>query len=87
MKLLVDESHFVSNDVYAERLGALQTCMQKLHPSQRQLVMTFYSADFSAKEIANRTNSTANRVYKVLQRIRMRLSKCVEQKMKVAHDF
>jgi RNA polymerase sigma-70 factor (ECF subfamily) len=60
------------------RLSALQSCLDKLEQSQRQLIKDRYMGRVSVKVLAARLGSTASQISARLYRIRRSLAKCVE---------
>ena len=56
---------------------ALETCLQKLPPPQRELVLTAYTKGTRMDELAARRGQTAMSLYKLLHRVRQALLKCV----------
>ena len=70
---------FVTLDVTAERqLEALEGCLSKLAPTQRELLDSRYTKGEPVNEIAMRTGRDENVVSASLYRIRRALMKCVE---------
>jgi len=62
----------------AER-DALETCLQKLPETQRELVLTAYTRGTRMDELATRRGQTPMALYKLLHRIRQALLECVER--------
>ena len=70
---------FVALDVTAERqLEALEGCLSKLAPTQRELLDSRYTKGEPVNEIAMKTGRDENVVSASLYRIRRALMKCVE---------
>lgn len=63
------------------RIEALQSCMARLHPRDRQFILTRYSADGSVEQAAKETGRTMAAAYKMLTRLRRLLRDCVEAKL------
>ncbi|WP_439629404.1 sigma-70 family RNA polymerase sigma factor [Gemmata sp.] len=59
------------------RREALDGCLGKLPPGDRDLVRLRYAAEDDVTALAGRTGQTANALYKSLQRIRKSLMDCV----------
>jgi len=57
---------------------ALDTCLNKLPQSQRELVLTAYAKGTRMDELATRRGQTPMSLYKLLHRIRQSLLNCVE---------
>lgn len=67
------------------RIEALQHCMTRLHPRDRQFVLTRYSDDGSVEQAAKQTGRTTAAAYKMLTRLRRLLRDCVEAKLVMNH--
>jgi RNA polymerase sigma-70 factor (ECF subfamily) len=61
------------------RRDALEHCLEKLPPPQRELVLTAYTRGTRIDELALRRNQTPMALYKLLHRIRFILLECVER--------
>ena len=64
-----------------QREAALTSCLKKLPEADRDLVVQRYDRGESLKTIAEVAGTTANTLYKRLQRIRFVLAECVEQQL------
>ena len=62
---------------------SLEQCMGELTPERRELVLAPYRGAGEVKRLAERSNKTPNSLYKIIGRIRAKLSRCVEVKMKL----
>jgi RNA polymerase sigma-70 factor, ECF subfamily len=60
------------------RLTHLETCLGKLSPEQRSLVEAYYAERTDVASLAERSGRTAAATYKMLQRIRQALQRCME---------
>jgi len=58
---------------------ALGGCLDKMSPSNRELVMAPYHADGAVTDIAEQSGRTVNSLYKLLGRIRLKLRQCIEE--------
>ena len=63
---------------FASMREALDGCLNKMSPSNRDLVMAPYHADEAVTEIAEKSGRTVNSLYKLLGRIRLKLRQCIE---------
>jgi RNA polymerase sigma-70 factor (ECF subfamily) len=80
--LAVDASR--GADLFDFRREALQKCLGKLAPRDRQLVQRCYShADASFKAAADEMGRPVNTVYKALNRIRRSLHECIDRTLAV----
>ncbi len=60
-----------------ERHEALMQCLAKLHPRDREMVLTRYEPGGGVEEAARRSHRTLDAAYKALTRIRKLLLDCV----------
>ncbi|MBM3841433.1 MAG: sigma-70 family RNA polymerase sigma factor [Verrucomicrobia bacterium] len=60
-----------------ERHEALALCLEKLHPRDRELIITRYEPGGGVEAAARRTGRTVVAAYKALTRIRRLLADCV----------
>ena len=60
---------------------ALEKCLDRLNPKQRELIEQRYLAEESLQEVAELAGCTANALYKTLQRIRVGLHQCIQQRL------
>ena len=58
---------------------ALESCLAKLPPTQRELVLTAYTKGTRIDDLAARRNQTPMALYKLLHRVRQALLDCVER--------
>lgn len=63
------------------RHQALADCLQKLHPRDRELVLTRYEPGGGVQEAARRTGRSMQAAYKALTRIRKLLMDCVTNQL------
>ena len=61
--------------------AALDKCLQKLSPKNRELVEQRYLVKGALKEFAPQAGRTSNALYKMLQRIRASLHQCITQRL------
>lgn len=65
------------------RQAALDRCLQKLHPRDRDFIMARYEPGGGVAEAARRTGRSLVAAYKALARIRRLLHDCVDQQLAV----
>ena len=75
---LADEASAAEQRHDAQR-EALDSCLQKLPPSQRDLILAAYEKGTRMDELAARRGETAMSLYKKLQRLRQALLECVRR--------
>jgi RNA polymerase sigma-70 factor (ECF subfamily) len=62
---------------------ALEACLQKLPPTQRELVLSAYTKGTRIDELAAQRGQTPMSLYKVLHRVRQALLECVRRQLAV----
>ena len=63
----------------SEREWALQSCIKKLAPAQRELIEATYGSGVSIKDASLQVGRTPTALYKALARIRDSLHDCIEK--------
>ncbi len=63
----------------SEREQALQNCLKKLQPAQRELIEATYGSGVSIKDAASQLDRTPTSLYKAIARIRDSLQICIER--------
>jgi RNA polymerase sigma-70 factor (ECF subfamily) len=63
----------------SEREHALQDCLKKLKPAQRELIEATYGSGVSIKDASNTLGRTPTALYEALARIRDSLQICIER--------
>jgi RNA polymerase sigma-70 factor (ECF subfamily) len=63
------------------RLDALETCLDKLDSSGRELVEAVYSQGLDASELAHRRGLAVQTIYNKLNFIRRTLAECVQRRL------
>ncbi|MDD3585780.1 MAG: sigma-70 family RNA polymerase sigma factor [Thermoguttaceae bacterium] len=66
-----------------EELHALESCLDKLKPENRELIELLYLKNLSYAELIERTGQKAGTIYSLMSRIRARLQICVDRTMNV----
>ena len=65
-----------------QRQRFLKHCVDALPETHRQLLGGYYRDEHPVSELSRRTGRSVDAVYKMLQRIRLALHKCIESKMR-----
>ncbi len=81
-ELLADEAAAESAESHQQETHALDHCLNELKQHQRELVLRAYQDKGSIKELAVSQDTTPERLYKVLARLKTRLQDCVELQLK-----
>jgi RNA polymerase sigma-70 factor (ECF subfamily) len=66
-----------NNLLYQQRQDALQNCLEKLRPKDRELLSQRYAGRTSTVDLANRLQKPLSTLYKSLRRIRQGLLECI----------
>ena len=80
VQLLADEG-LDEIDEREMELRALEDCLQKLPPQTRVAVMAVHRSGESIKKVAASLGSSAEAIYKRVQRARNQLLQCVQQRL------
>jgi len=75
---LADESAAMC-ERHSDQREALESCLQKLPVTQRELVLTAYTKGTRMDDLATRRGQTPMSLYKLLHRIRQALLECVRR--------
>ncbi len=79
-------SEFVKQaDLLDDRQEALRKCLDRLTPSERQLIQARYSHDWSVEDLAEKTRRPSKTIYGALRRIRESLYQCIERTISLSH--
>ncbi|PHR97273.1 MAG: RNA polymerase factor sigma-70 [Blastopirellula sp.] len=62
---------------------SLEECLGELSPERRELVLAPYCGAGEVMKLAEQSRKTPNSLYKIIGRLRARLSKCVEEKLRL----
>ena len=68
-------------NVFDDKLSALNICLKDLSDDNRQLIMKRYSGKFSVQDYAQESGKRENAISKVLHKIRHSLSRCIRLKL------
>ena len=72
-------------DVLDQRAEVLRTCLRKLPPEHRALVVWRYYDECAIDELASRTQRSEEAIYRLLSRIRKALNDCIRRQLSVAN--
>ena len=76
--LAEEEAEQAQEDRSSEEYNAMMTCLTKLSDDRKQLILAPYRSPGGVKAIAEQSNRSPNSLYKLLQRLRSKLTKCIE---------
>lgn len=77
-----DDLESTDNDQSAQEYAALMSCLNKFPEERKQLLLAPYRSPGAVKELAAKANRSPNSLYKLLQRLRIKLMGCVENELK-----
>ena len=86
IRLLVDESLEEKDSLDKDRLTALRTCLGEFSAEHCELLLAPYRGDGAVTRLAGAAGKTANSLYKVLGRLRVKLHDCVAWKHRSIGD-
>lgn len=69
------------SDELSDRRTALAQCVDKLPTERRDLLRDYYWHRRPISQIASKENRTTASIYKLLQRVRLALHKCIDQEL------
>lgn len=75
---LISDTYLTDAADKDRRVSALQACLDRLRPQERQLIRDRYTVKSSVNSLAARLECTANQISARLYRIRRALAKCVD---------
>ncbi|MCR9200099.1 MAG: sigma-70 family RNA polymerase sigma factor [Planctomycetaceae bacterium] len=78
-----EEDESPAADVLTDIQCSLSDCLGELTPQRRELVLAPYRGTGEVKRIAEAGDKSPNALYKIIGRIRARLSECVASKLRV----
>lgn len=79
LELLADEADAIEADEQAANLHALRVCLTKFSKPHQELLLAPYSEGGQVKQLAEQSGRSANALYKLLGRLREKLSDCVHR--------
>lgn len=81
--LLLEDGHQMATDL-DERDRYLKHCLDELGGEKRSLIDAYYRQERSVDELSNWFGRSAAAIYKMLQRIRVNLHQCIENRVRRA---
>ena len=77
-----DDLESTDKDQSPNEYAALMSCLNKFPDERKQLILAPYRAPGAVKELAAKANRSPNSLYKLRQRLRVKLMDCVENELK-----
>lgn len=81
LELLANEAAAASASQWEREQQALRECLDRLEPHHRELVLAPYAGEVRVARIAEQTGRTVNSLYKLLGRLREKLTQCVQLRL------
>lgn len=79
LELLADEAAEMDVEDHALAMRALRVCLAKFSNPHQELLLAPYSGDGRVRDLAVESGKSANALYKLLGRLREKLSNCVHE--------
>ena len=83
LELLADEAAAMDEDTQAASRHALRSCLETFSQAHQELLLAPYAGDGRVKALADASGRSANALYKLLGRLREKLSCCIRQSLKL----
>ncbi|GAB5515081.1 MAG: sigma-70 family RNA polymerase sigma factor [Rhodopirellula baltica] len=83
LKQIADEAEAIEAERIAEIRSALQYCMSEFTRPHQELLMAPYQGNVQITKLADDCGKTVNAFYKLLGRLRVKLSACVQQRLQM----
>lgn len=83
LELLADEAESISEKDQTARMRALRTCLEQFSSPHQELLLAPYAGDGRVKVLAEESGRSANALYKLLGRLREKLSICIRENMRL----
>jgi len=81
LELLADEAESIESEEQAAAMKVLRSCLVKFSGPHQELLLAPYSGEGRVKKIAEERGKSANALYKLLGRLREKLSDCVHENL------
>lgn len=81
LELLADEAESIDLEAQEATRTALRSCLSQFSQPHQELLLAPYSGDGRVRALAEQNGKSANALYKLLGRLRGKLSLCVERNL------
>lgn len=81
LELLADEAERLDMDENEQAMDALRACLADFFAAHQELLLAPYSGEGRVKALAEASGRSANALYKLLGRLREKLSVCIQKRM------
>ncbi|MEN9019077.1 MAG: sigma-70 family RNA polymerase sigma factor [Verrucomicrobiales bacterium] len=82
LEILADEAEAIDVEEQTAARTALRTCLDRFSEPHQELLLAPYAGDGRVKSIAEESGKSANALYKLLGRLREKLSVCIHKNLK-----
>jgi len=82
LELLAEEAAAIEAEEHEAARWALRACLDQFSRAHQELLLAPYTGDGQVRRIAEQSGKSANALYKLLGRLREKLSDCVHRNMK-----
>lgn len=82
LEMLADEAESMDSDQQEAARRALRSCLEGFSKPHQELLLAPYAGDGRVKSLAEAGGKSANALYKLLGRLRDKLSQCIERQLK-----
>ncbi len=79
LEMLADEAEAFDAEEHAAAMRALRSCLNQFSKPHRELLLAPYAGDGRVTQLAEASGKSANALYKLLGRLREKLSTCVHR--------
>ncbi|EMI56405.1 RNA polymerase ECF-type sigma factor [Rhodopirellula sallentina SM41] len=81
LRQIADEAEAIENEHVTEIRSSLKICLQQFSQPHQKLLLAPYLSGGQVKRIANDCGKSVNALYKLLGRLRQKLSTCIESRL------
>lgn len=86
LELLADEAEAFDVEEREQSMLALRSCLESFSKPHQELLLAPYSGNGQVTRLAGQANKSANSLYKLLGRLRVKLATCIESKLGQEHS-
>ncbi len=79
LELLADEAEAIDAEEQAATRNALRSCLESFSGAHQELLLAPYAGDGRVLGLAEQTGKSANALYKLLGRLREKLTDCIQR--------
>ena len=83
LELLADEAEAIDAEAQASKMRALRSCLERFSEPHQELLLAPYAGEGRVKRLAEESGRSANALYKLLGRLRGKLSDCIHRNLEL----